>query len=268
MKSKCISWAAIIAFALVPINPAYAADTSPPQIVDWQLSDSQPKLIPNGATFISTFVVSDESSVDLPELYLQSTSTSQKSQIAQVTLIKKIGNLASYKATVLLSKDSAPKEWMWMFASLRDEFGNIQTNTQNLNLAVNAFNESFTANDFFYTRQLANTKESYLRNVRLLDKYASRLEDLLKKYPKDPGLLLAKIKQPDFPRTPPEGEEVIEKVESTGGSLQMFLDEIELAYSRILITEGAEASQARITAAKSMYSALSLEIESLLKKYP
>ncbi len=243
MKSRCASWAAIIALALISINPAFAADTSPPQIVDWQLAESQPNLIPNGATFRSTFVISDESNIDSPKLYLQSTSTSQKSEMAQVTLIKKIGNLTSFEATVSLSKDSAPKEWIWTFSSLRDQFGNIQSKTQNFNLKVNAFNESFTSSDFYYQQRINKEKESYLRTVRLFDNFVKRLDDLLNKYPNDAGLLLAKIKQPNFPRTPPEGDDVIISLMKINELVQEFVDEIDRAVEPIFVAERLAADK-------------------------
>lgn len=198
---------AIFALPIANSNPAYASDKAVPVLIDWVLSDSQPNLFPEGANFRVNFIISDESKLITPELFLQSKTSLQKSQLAQVTLMKKLGNLYSFTATVNLPKDSPPRRWDWVISPLRDVLGNVQGKNlsyPNFTFTVIALNESYTAKNALDDSFMDKALERYFKNIATLDNYGVRLNLALIANPNDPELLLAKLKKPSIPVTTPD----------------------------------------------------------------
>jgi hypothetical protein len=115
-----------LALILSSTSPAFAADTAPPQLVDWSNSGGADIANSDGQVK-ATFILSDDSEIDLPKLLLKSLTTSQMTPFATVKVIQKSGKLTSYEATAVVKKGQAPKNWEWVLYPLSDSLGNQNT---------------------------------------------------------------------------------------------------------------------------------------------
>ena len=104
-------------------SPAFAADTAPPQLIDWSNAGSADITNSDGQVK-ANFILSDDSEIDLPKLLLKSLTTSQMTPFATVKVIQRNGKLTSYEATVLVQRGQAPRSWEWVLYPLGDSLGN------------------------------------------------------------------------------------------------------------------------------------------------
>jgi serine protease len=106
---------------------AQAADTAPPQLLDWTLQDTNVDISKGDGKATVKFILSDESGIELPNLLLKSLDTTQMTSFATVKEIIRSGKLISYEATVIVKFGQAPKNWQWVLYPLRDSLGNAST---------------------------------------------------------------------------------------------------------------------------------------------
>jgi hypothetical protein len=109
---------------LIQTPHSYAADTNAPVLLDWTLKSINGNISSQDATFIVSFIVSDDSKIDLPKLLLKSNSTNQLSAFADVKEVSQSGKLTSFEATATVRKGQAPRKWEWVLYPLRDSLGN------------------------------------------------------------------------------------------------------------------------------------------------
>lgn len=103
---------------------AIAADVSPPQLLDWTLTNTVGSNALNDMTFSVTFILSDESEIQEPKLLLKSLSSSQMTSFANVKIKSKSGNLVSYEASATIKVGQTPREWEWILYPLSDNLAN------------------------------------------------------------------------------------------------------------------------------------------------
>ena len=105
-------------------TPAMAADTEAPILVDWTIKSANGNIAETDARLTVAFIISDESSIDQPNLLLKSLTTTQLTAFAEVKEIAKSGRLTSYEATAIVKKGQSPRKWEWVLYPLRDSLGN------------------------------------------------------------------------------------------------------------------------------------------------
>ncbi len=162
------------AFILFSTSPAYAADTEPPQLVDWSNWGSV-DISNSDGILKANFILSDDSEIELPKLLLKSLTTSQMTSFASVKVLQKNGKLISYEAIARVEKGQAPKSWEWVLYPLSDSLGNRGTifgPGGNWNPIVSIYNSEFTP-----------TIGRCERGVSTWNSEIQRLEVAEKKYP-------------------------------------------------------------------------------------
>ena len=174
-----------VALILSSISPAFAADTAPPQLVDWSNgggadisnSDGQVK---------ATFILSDDSEIELPKLLLKSSTTTQMTQFATVKVIQKNGKLTSYEAIAVIQKGQAAKNWDWILYPLSDSLGNRSTifgPGENWNAIVSIYNSEYT----IFNSRCEKSVTSWNSGI-------AKLEDAEKKYPNYDNFAIFRLK--------------------------------------------------------------------------
>ena len=131
---------------IVTANPASAADTAPPQLVDWSTT-SAINISDSYGQVTAKFILSDDSKIDLPQLKLKSLTTTQITTFATVKVLQQIGKLTSYEATVFVQKEQAPRDWHWVLSPLSDSLGNRSVEMGpggSWNARVAVYNKEFT----------------------------------------------------------------------------------------------------------------------------
>jgi len=115
-----------IAFPLAA--PAFAADTSSPQLLDWTLVDTSKDISNGDATAVVRFILSDESEISTPNLLMKSLSTTQMTRFATVKEISRSGKLVSYEASTVINFGQSSGYWEWVLYPLKDKIGNSNSN--------------------------------------------------------------------------------------------------------------------------------------------
>jgi hypothetical protein len=175
------------ALILSSASPAFAADTAPPQLVDWSNGGSADIANSDGQVK-ATFILSDDSEIDLPKLLLRSLTTSQMTPFATVKVVQKNGKLTSYEATAVVQKGQAPKLWEWVLYPLSDSLGNRDNKFgpgANWVPKVNVFNTEFTA-----AVVRCENKVSAFNDLVII------LDSAEKKYPNFNDFAIFRLKQP------------------------------------------------------------------------
>jgi hypothetical protein len=124
MKRLSLRFFLIVAFTLSITPSAFAADTSPPVLVDWKLIDSKTDISNGDGVLRIQFSVSDESDISDPLSNVGSTTTTQQTGFAFPKLISKVGNVSTYTAEATVKFGQAPGVWRWLLFPLRDAIGN------------------------------------------------------------------------------------------------------------------------------------------------
>jgi len=125
-KTKGFFWFFVIATLCLGLiqSPAIAADTQAPVLVDWSIKTANGDISERDARMTVSFIVSDDSPIDQPNLLLKSASTTQMTAFAEVKEIAKSGKLTSFEATAIVKKGQSPRKWEWVLYPLRDSLGN------------------------------------------------------------------------------------------------------------------------------------------------
>jgi hypothetical protein len=252
-----------VALILSSMSPAIAADTAPPQLVDW--SNTRSADISNSdGQLKANFILSDDSEIELPKLILKSLTTTQMSSFATVKVIQKSGKLTSYEATVVVQKGQAARTWEWVLYPLNDSFGNRNT--------IFGPGGSWNASVDLYNSEYTLITSRCEKNVTSWNAEITRLEIAEKKYPNYEDFSVLRLKsfrpliklEPTFCASKPSDFD-----DSSAVGLSVALSEvIDRVTSKWQEAADKAASDPRIMAAKSKYSELSLEIDRLIKKYP
>ncbi len=252
-----------VALILSSMSPAIAADTAPPQLVDWSNTGGADISNLDGQVK-ANFILSDESEIDLPKLVLKSLATTQMTAFATVKVIQKNGKLTSYEATAVVQKGQSPKTWEWVLYPLSDSLGNRSTifgPGGSWSKTANIYNSEYTL--FTFRCEVS---------VNQWNSAIEKLEAAEKKYPNYEDFSIFRLKyfrpllklESNFCETKPSDFD-----ENSGIGLNVELSAvIERVTAKWQEAADKAASDPRIMAAKSKYSALSLEIDSLIKKYP
>ena len=106
---------------------ALAADTSPPQLVDWGIVGGSADISKSDAIVVVRFILSDDSEIATPNLLLKSLSTTQMTSFATVKELSRSGKLVSYEASAVIKFGQSPRVWEWVLYPLRDALGNAST---------------------------------------------------------------------------------------------------------------------------------------------
>ena len=174
-----------VALILSSISPAFAADTAPPQLVDW--SNGGGADISNSDGHVkATFIVSDDSEIELPKLLLKSSTTTQMTQFATVKVIQKNGKLTSYEAIAVVQKGQAAKNWEWILYPLSDSLGNRSTifgPGENWNVIVSIYNSEYT----IFNSRCEKSITSWNSGI-------AKLEDAERKYPNYDNFAIFRLK--------------------------------------------------------------------------
>ena len=77
MKRRLRFFLTVFAFVASSIPSAFAADTSPPQLVDWAPTSYKVDISKADAIVVVRFILSDDSDITSPNLLLKSLSSTQ-----------------------------------------------------------------------------------------------------------------------------------------------------------------------------------------------
>lgn len=127
MKRLLLSILTVFAFIASSVPQAMAADTSPPELVDWSLTVNKADISKTDAIVTVRFILSDDSAIALPSLLLKSLSSTQMTSFATVKELSRSGKLVSYEASAVIKFGQSPKVWEWVLYPLRDVLGNSST---------------------------------------------------------------------------------------------------------------------------------------------
>jgi hypothetical protein len=119
----------LILFAIPTAPAALAADTSPPQLVDFTIQADDfgrmsADIANSDASAKVRFIISDDSEIALPNLLIKSLSTTQMTSFATVKELSRTGKLVSYEATAVIKVGQSPRVWEWILYPLKDVLGN------------------------------------------------------------------------------------------------------------------------------------------------
>jgi hypothetical protein len=124
MKCKVSGVLLAIALTLSTTPSAFAADTLPPQLVDWVVQSPSTDISSLPGRVVVKFILSDDSRINEPKLLVKSLWTNQMSSFASVKEITRSGKLVSYEATAIIEVGQSPGEWEWVLYPLSDSVGN------------------------------------------------------------------------------------------------------------------------------------------------
>ena len=127
MKRLFLTLVTAIVFLASSMPTSLAADTAPPQLVDWALTLNKADISKTDATVTVRFILSDDSEIASPNLLLNSLSTTQMTSFAVVKELSRSGKLVSYEASAVIKFGQSPKVWEWVLYPLRDVLGNSST---------------------------------------------------------------------------------------------------------------------------------------------
>ena len=127
MKRLFLTLVTAIVFLASSMPTSLAADTAPPQLVDWALTLNKADISKTDATVTVRFILSDDSEIASPNLLLKSLSTTQMTSFAVVKELSRSGKLVSYEASAVIKFGQSPKVWEWVLYPLRDALGNSST---------------------------------------------------------------------------------------------------------------------------------------------
>ena len=151
MKKKLWIFAIVISLTISSATTAFAADTSPPQLLDWTLVDIRKDISNVDATAVVRFILSDESEISTPRLLMKSLSTTQMTQFATVKEISRSGKLVSYEASAIINSGQSSGYWEWVLYPIKDVLGNLNSNFGpggSWNSKVVIFDSKFTVSDY------------------------------------------------------------------------------------------------------------------------
>ncbi len=208
-----------VALGLSSISPAFAADTAPPQLVDWSNGGSADIANSDGQAK-ATFILSDDSEIELPKLLLKSLTTSQMTPFASVKVVQKNGKLTSFEATAVVKKGQAPKTWEWVLYPLSDSLGNQSTQFgpgETWNPKINIFNSD-------YTFDIAQCEVEITKWNRIID----QLSAIEKRYSDDIQVSVFRMKS-TFPLDKKSVSECyVQRIAPPNTSLPPIYDEIRI----------------------------------------
>ena len=127
MKRSFLTLVTAIVFLASSMPTSLAADTAPPQLVDWALTLNKADISKTDATVTARFILSDDSEIASPNLLLKSLSTTQMTSFATVKELSRSGKLVSFEASAIIKFGQSPKVWEWVLYPLRDVLGNTST---------------------------------------------------------------------------------------------------------------------------------------------
>ena len=127
MKRLFLTLVTAIVFLASSMPTSLAADTAPPQLVDWALTLNKADISKTDATVTVRFILSDDSEIASPNLLLKSLSTTQMTSFATVKELSRSGKLVSFEASAIIKFGQSPKVWEWVLYPLRDALGNSST---------------------------------------------------------------------------------------------------------------------------------------------
>lgn len=145
MKRKTVLVSALLLLQLL-IPASYAADTTPPTLVEWGATIGSGDISQNDAKITVTFVIADDSKIKTPVLILKSRTTTQISGLSEARQTGESGRLKSFEASVIIKVGQAPRDWEWVLYPLSDEYGNSdnQFGPKVSNHIVTLFDSSYT----------------------------------------------------------------------------------------------------------------------------
>jgi hypothetical protein len=168
---------------------SFAAEKLSIELVDWK-SDQEVNVTSGDATITSTFVISSTLEITALELNLKSLKTSQTTELADVILIKKIGNLKSYEAKAVIKANQAPRKWIWSFKALKLSDGSLS----NLQITDTKWKPYVSVINSVFTQAISSCE----KEIDLWNGWIDKFEVTEKNYPEFDGFSLIKIKAP-FP---------------------------------------------------------------------
>jgi len=222
------------------MSPAFAADTAPPQLVDWS-NGGGVDITNSDGQLKATFILSDDSEIDLPKLLLKSLTTSQMTPFATVKVIQKNGKLTSYEATAIVQKGQAPRTWEWVLYPLSDTLGNRDSQFGpgvNWVSKVNIYNTEFTSENA--RCEVAITKWNGVIDL---------LSSLEKKYPDDVQISVFRMKSTIPLERKDASDCYLKRIAPPNTSLNPISNEIErlTAVVRDMVLELSERAEARFS---------------------
>ena len=192
---------------------AFAADTTPPQLLDFSIQDYGADISKSDRPVVVRFILSDDSEIETPKLLLKSLSTTQMTPFASVKELSRSGKLISYEATAIIKVGQSPRFWEWVLYPLKDSLGNT--------------NSIFGPGDSWRT-QIEVTDEEYNFVVARCENDAKEWNKLVQKFldfearhPGAPELAVARLKS-TFPIEKVVGEVICSKNQLRGDYFQLF----------------------------------------------
>lgn len=99
MKRSILVLSLLLSLMVSTTPSAFAADTAPPQLVDWRLISTGGggylNISKADATVVVRFIISDDSEIATPSLILKSLSTTQMTSLVTVKELSRSGKLVS-----------------------------------------------------------------------------------------------------------------------------------------------------------------------------
>jgi hypothetical protein len=179
MKRILIVTFTIFAFIAISVPQAMAADTSPPELVDWGLTVNKADISKTDAIVTVRFILSDDSGIALPNLLLKSLSSTQMTSFATVKELSRSGKLVSYEASAVIKFGQSPKVWEWVLYPLRDVLGNSSTSFGpggSWRTQISVVDATFT-DDILQCEGLVNNWNKQVEKFQLLEsKYSGAQE--------------------------------------------------------------------------------------------
>ena len=265
VKLRPTCWLLVITLTIFSANASYAADTSPPQLVDWTLQTGNVDITRSSQEVSVSFIVSDESRMLEPKLLVKSLQTTQLSSFATIKEIARSAKLVSYRATTTISFGQSSGDWEWVLYPLSDDLGNTNNSFGPGRSWVSkflVFDKTFTFGDY-------QDKNFCLQGLKQFNRIISQFNKAIKIDPDNVQLsvLKFKFKIPDGGLSEDLCETDRERTMMDYGfdSVDLLTTELQKITDELAMKE---AWLSRITSAKSLLVALTGEIDSLLKMYP
>ena len=179
MKRIPLTLMTTIVFIASSIPSSFAADTSPPELVDWFITINKADISKTDAKVEVRFILSDDSGIVLPNLLLKSLSTTQMTSFATVKELSRSGKLISYEASAIIKIGQSPKVWEWVLYPLRDALGNSSTSFGpggTWRTQISVIDATFT-DDILQCEGLVNNWNKQVEKFQLLEsKYSGAQE--------------------------------------------------------------------------------------------
>lgn len=185
----------LMGFMIFAVPSAFAADTAPPQLLNWSRPPISVSIIQADAVLTSKFVISDDSEIVTPRTFLRSLSTGQVTALAVVKEVGRSGKLVSYEATATIKVGQSPRYWEWVMYPLQDSVGNLG-NTPGPTLGSEdsvSTQRTIVIFDKTYTNEMHREFQSCTWWVKHFNWFLPRVYEAFKLYPGDQNLEALKL---------------------------------------------------------------------------